>query len=52
MNFPYEIRVTLNIFKLSLIGCLLHSLISSNIQFWSGPLSLSLKFEEDPISGC
>jgi hypothetical protein len=24
--------------------------ISSQILFWFGPLSLSLKFEEDPIS--
>ena len=57
MSHGFKEHLTLNTFKLSLIGCLLHFsleivFIPSNIQFWSGHLSLSLKFEEDPISGC
>ena len=32
----------------SIISCLHFK----HFQFWFGPLSLSLKFEEDPISGC
>jgi hypothetical protein len=37
------------ILRLSYIGGCLHF---KNLQFWFGPLSLSFKSEEDPMSGC
>ena len=41
--------LTFNIMRLSSIG---GSLCFKHFWFWFGPLSLSLKFEENPISGC
>ena len=40
---------TFNILRSSSIGGCLYF---KHFWFWFGPLSLSLKFEEDPISGC
>ena len=43
---------TLNILSLSSIAEILGWLYIKHFQFRFGPLSLNLKFEEDPITGC
>ena len=44
----FNITLWINIELLSIEGCLHFK----SLQFWLGPLSISLKSEEDPMSGC